>query len=350
MDVAEDAGELAPDLRFTRDTPVGAGAHYMFKNTARSIPAVRAFRLKNVYLSFDVTMNGTPEFYTFTKDKRQIRGLSHGGLPFLHDPAFEVSGRSAFADDYHPVFNICHLTYDKFPRAWLARERWGIDTGLLLNGNAYTEALGDLADLKLQALSNPKMRRGTVFLEDCVFFSNSYFAMGHPNHLGSPEHAAALKDLRAKAVAKFGNFAGPERYFQFRAEAKARAIENIDDIRPILDRHGFALGDPGTLSPAEQFGLFSGVNLLAGVHGAGLTHLLFQPEGSTTLELLPPLCASNSYWDSAMPLGLNYEVLICHDPEKGDCAATQASHDSRFNRRNVIVPPDLLEARLAALT
>ena len=66
---------------------------------------------------------------------------------------------------------------------------------------------------------------------------------------------------------------------------------------------------------------------LMGVHGAGLANVLWMPPGGALLELLPPLCASISYWAIAAPLQLTYHHLVCQDPEFGAVHSTGRRHD-----------------------
>ena len=95
--------------------------------------------------------------------------------------------------------------------------------------------------------------------------------------------------------------------------------------------------------------LFASADLLIGVHGAGLTNMLFMPPGGMVLELLPPLCATASYWGIASALGITYRHLVCHDPELGVVDARDRPHSPQHNRRRVELPIPLLEAELNQL-
>jgi hypothetical protein len=67
-----------------------------------------------------------------------------------------------------------------------------------------------------------------------------------------------------------------------------RFIENSDEIEMICRDEGYDIVDADTLSPKQQAELFSSVSHLAGIHGAGLTNMMFCPVGCHVLELFPP--------------------------------------------------------------
>jgi len=77
----------------------------------------------------------------------------------------------------------------------------------------------------------------------------------------------------------------PERIFVRRDHASHRLLANQDELAERLRREGFHCVDPGGLPVAEQMALFRAARLVVGVHGAGLTNLLFAPRGCRVLEL-----------------------------------------------------------------
>ena len=56
-----------------------------------------------------------------------------------------------------------------------------------------------------------------------------------------------------------------------------RRINNIDEIAPLLDRHGFERVTLENLSFGEQVKLFSEAEIVAGSHGAGFSNIIFCP-------------------------------------------------------------------------
>jgi EGF domain-specific O-GlcNAc transferase len=61
-----------------------------------------------------------------------------------------------------------------------------------------------------------------------------------------------------------------------------------------------------THSFVEQLKIVRGTDILVGVHGAGLTHGMFLPEGSTMVEILPPGVGHKGFRNMAKLLGHNH--------------------------------------------
>jgi capsular polysaccharide biosynthesis protein len=70
-----------------------------------------------------------------------------------------------------------------------------------------------------------------------------------------------------------------------RARSARRQIVNEPALTPLLARFGFTIVYPEELSFAEQVDIFSRATVIAGLHGAGLTNMLFMAEGGIVLEV-----------------------------------------------------------------
>ncbi|MDJ0630818.1 MAG: glycosyltransferase family 61 protein [Rhodobacter sp.] len=322
--------------------------HYIFNMADGYLQRVlpwHLFRIRDGFVSYDITRPGQPEFYFFTAGGEAINGLFFGGQPFLEDPGWQVETPCVFADDFFVRFNICHLLFDKLPRIHTAQTLAGAQTALLFSAPGYVADLCGLFGITAVA-PPPGRRRGTIALRDCLIFSDSFNGLKHPGRFGGPRHLDTLAALRAALPPALD---GPKRYFLHREPPLPRVIENAAAVARILDRHGFHTGDPAALAPLDQMRMFLNVEMLGGVHGAGLANLAFQSPGSTVIELLPPLCATRAYWAMSQKTGLDYHHLVCDDPELGTVNARAQVHDVRNNRRNVVVPEAAFEALLAGL-
>jgi capsular polysaccharide biosynthesis protein len=94
-----------------------------------------------------------------------------------------------------------------------------------------------------------------------------------------------------------------------------RYVINHDAVASSLARDGWDILDPASLSFADQVGLFSQARVIAGLHGAGLTNMLFAPQAAI-VELV------GQYGD-----GLYRNMAHCLDHRYCLLPATQAGEN-----------------------
>ena len=84
---------------------------------------------------------------------------------------------------------------------------------------------------------------------------------------------------------KPGNF--NKRIFISRSKGRLRHIKNSDEVESMLIKYGFETVDADHLSTAEQIDAFVNAGIIVGVHGAGLTNLMFRNGSCEILEIFP---------------------------------------------------------------
>lgn len=75
------------------------------------------------------------------------------------------------------------------------------------------------------------------------------------------------------------------RVFLSRADASSRRLVNEHELLPILRRYGFEYLVIGDMSFDKQVKLFSEVDVLVAVHGAGMTNMVFMPPQGRVIEI-----------------------------------------------------------------
>lgn len=121
-----------------------------------------------------------------------------------------------------------------------------------------------------------------------------------------------------------------KRVYISRQGAAHRRVVNEEEVMRALERGGFLVVDANSLSLSEKIQLFADAATIVSAHGAGLTHILFAPEGTAVVEALDPFhlmgglyhqmavalrqdywCffAENQAWKSAQPR------LVREDPQ-----------------------------------
>ncbi len=118
------------------------------------------------------------------------------------------------------------------------------------------------------------------------------------------------------------------RLFVSRADARKPRLLNEDEVFARIERFGFERVTPGRLPLAEQVALFSGAQAVAGPHGAGMTNLVFMPEGGAVIEIFGRSLAHGAYaWLSHLG-GCAYGYVVSDETvERLDYRLTGAALD-----------------------
>ena len=108
-------------------------------------------------------------------------------------------------------------------------------------------------------------------------------------HFETPRHSLESTDFILKYLAASGGVAsGNKRVFLGRGPSSRRHLANLTEIEDICRRWRFETIDTGNMSVAEQITLFSQVRYLVGIHGAGLTNIIFRRGAPLSLlEIFP---------------------------------------------------------------
>jgi capsular polysaccharide biosynthesis protein len=163
---------------------------------------------------------------------------------------------------------------------------------------------------------------------------------GHVN----PRDVAWLRDGLTSSCGKAAG--SHKRIYVKRARDVLRKVENEDEVVEVVRQYGFTVVDSAALSSFEdEVKLFSGCEVLVGVHGAGLTNCLFMKPGCRVLELYRALTLggpgmNTCYWNLCVAAGLSYYYQFCaHGRHEGP------DHQD-LDRINVIVDVGKLRQNL----
>ena len=88
-----------------------------------------------------------------------------------------------------------------------------------------------------------------------------------------------------------------------------RSLRNNQDLLDILQRRGFYCFDPGDHPVAGQVAALKRATVVVGVHGAGLTNMLFSGRLQHVIELMPGNMKPNHYREIAVIKGAAYQCL-----------------------------------------
>jgi Glycosyltransferase 61 len=339
--------EVVAGEQRTLPRPEGDSSHYIFATAERAVelPPVRVHCLRGGAISLDLTRPGRTEFYVFDSAGNCIEELSWGICPFRTDAWDRLAGRLAvIGDRFSGTMNVCHFLLDHLTRIAVYDRLPGRSPTLLL-GDPYTYYLDVLAAAGLrERLHCPPQRRFTVAADELLVSSNIIEDLRHPAHLCAAWATSFVLDRLAKPARDSGR-----RLFVSRSDTSGRRITNEPQVAREFASRGFEIVLLTRLSVSEQIDMFAGASCVAGVHGAGLTNMIFSAPGTRVLEILPPFVATPAYWVLATQLGHRYRALIAEDPQFGKPDYTSWQHSPELNRRDISIPPEAVRSALDAL-
>lgn len=97
-------------------------------------------------------------------------------------------------------------------------------------------------------------------------------------------HREALLPVRDILRAWGENAQGPERVYISRNDARKRRVENEPEITKLLRDRGFHIVETAGMTLKQQVELFWNCKIFVSMHGAGLTNMLFMPQGGSVVE------------------------------------------------------------------
>ena len=111
------------------------------------------------------------------------------------------------------------------------------------------------------------------------------------------------------------------RLFVNRRPEMGRCIANVEELETALRARGFRTIYPGEMSVAEQINAFVAAEVVVGIHGAGLTNIIFRRSGKMSLiEIFTPNMIAPHYASICAEYGFEYRAVVglAHSPSARD--------------------------------
>jgi len=102
----------------------------------------------------------------------------------------------------------------------------------------------------------------------------------------------------------------PSRVFLTRGDAKLRKVEGEAELIEALRARGFAIFESRWANHAEQLAVFSGFDLMVGVHGAGLANVIFGKPSARLVEIQAGNARKTTGLFWAACAGMDYTCLL----------------------------------------
>ena len=326
--------------------PEGDNDYYLFRTAVHDVPVppITVYALEGGTVSFDLRRKGLTEFYVFDADGNCLEDLSYGGAPFITEDPIRVPGElGVLSDRFSGPMSVCHFLLDHLTRVPLYRKVAAETRFLCADDYPYYREVARLAGMESKFLWRPALRF-SVRADRLLISDSIASSFRHPGHFG----AKWAVDFVRLSLLK-GSPSGVRRLFISRDDAGSRLILNWPEIMPILLAWDYEIVRLSDLSVMQQIELFASAAYVVGVHGAGLTNVIFSLPGLRVLEILPPLAASSTYWTLCSAMDHRYHALIAEDPEMTRPDYITWQHRAELNNRNIVVPPIRLQNALAEL-
>jgi len=172
--------------------------------------------------------------------------------------------------------------------------------------------------------------RNVLNLRELVWISQ----MGKPYQFNS----LLMTEFRGfiRSIIKVDCICPRKRLHISRKKAIRRKILNENEVESVLDKFGFKTVCLEDYSFEEQIKMFSQSDIVIGIHGAGLSNMIFMPENSFVLELQRRMPYSSCFYSLANALDFNYYYLFCKPDSK--------EVDERLDNCNLYVDLNALES------
>jgi hypothetical protein len=231
--------------------------------------------------------------------------------------------------------NYYHFMYDAIARYGVFEESLPgtrIDAVIVPHATRYQKQLLELAGIEGPWL---QPRANHTFTADRLLVPST------PNQaLDAPRSAVSWLRKRLPATSTGDT---PKRLYLSRGNLpNTRRYVEEAALMARLEKQGFTMIDPGTLTVQEQINAFAGAEFILAPHGAGLTNITFCSPGAKVMEMFAPSYVHLGLWNIAEAIdGVEYRYLV----GTGDHPAGKPMLDVL---QDVSIPPADVEAAVDA--
>jgi len=200
----------------------------------------------------------------------------------------DVAGRSFFLGHWSPGFG--HVLLEMIPRLWLRQDYTAYDNFVVYSRRYRSSPVMEpkvwLCDLL--ALCDIPFDRVVVVRAIPMNFliidvTTQPFVL---KSVADPRFLDPFDAIRSRVLAAAGGSGDlPKRVYLSRSQLTKRAAVNEEDIERAMEREGFTVLHPQTLTIAEQIAILAQVEVIAGCDGSALHMAAFARPGTKLLAL-----------------------------------------------------------------
>ena len=220
--------------------------------------------------------------------------------------------------------NYCHWLLDELPRLALLDDR--PDTSLIVAKSSFKWRRECLDILRYYGDRIVVLDRDEALRAENLLVPNTQ-EIWHPARKGSSRVLdwirssvgfEALAELRPDSERVL-----PKRLYIGRGDASSRRLINEEGLLRVLRSAGFTSVTLSGLPVGEQFALFACADVIIGLHGAGLSNIVFCNQGTSVLEIFSPYHGTPAFGMIASACELRYGSY-CAEP--GQLSPEEGGH------------------------
>jgi hypothetical protein len=169
-----------------------------------------------------------------------------------------------------------------------------------------TKELADKKFFQQVVAFSPKLQKRNWVIQDkeYILADQVFFCQKMPNHKSQLEGLLNMLDIPDSEKSK------NRKVYVKRSPERIRFIKNSEEIEAVVTRHGFEIIDCDNLAFSEQVKLFSECSHIIGIHGAGLTNIIWRKNAPMkVLELFPVNYVHPGYFWIAKAFEKDYLAL-----------------------------------------
>jgi len=269
------------------------------------------FRVCEIQDGYFASTGGMPLIYNSARELFSELSSAYWPVSYFYqwnadrafDDAIVLQGETlVLADDIWEV-NFCHWLVDTLPRlALLGPRRRAPHFNVIVGPYAspfQTDslvALGITPDRIFTAAGN------ATFRCERMLVPTDLGRICHPAYKAS----SWATDFLRSALPYVSSAPRPTRVYLSRGDASRRKIVNDAELSHALGARGFRTVYLSELTFLEQTSLLREASLVVGLHGAGLSHVVFMPSGGKVVEVFPSSYGTMSFWPLAVAGGSTY--------------------------------------------
>ncbi len=220
----------------------------------------------------------------------------------------------AFVGDNFRPHNYCHYFVDYIPRIYYLLHQYGkVPVGCydFVSTEFQMQSLHTLFDVQ----NMQSLKRGVLYkISKLYMLDTSGTNFRHCFQGGLFDYFEPINRLIQSKINS--NKSSKKRLFVDRNPKQGRLLENSLEVNAALRNAGYSSIDPGALPWSKQVEAFASTESIAGIHGAGLTNLLFSQDKSS-IEIMPPNYGTNAFAIISKLCGHQYSRLnaVAKKPE-----------------------------------